>query len=813
MKVNKAIIAATTCVAAALCANAAQYWRGTTENPVWDLTTANWASSSSATTYSTYQNNTSSSQPYFDAGGATDVTVDPDGVLAYVINTTAGNHTWRGGPVTAQTLDPLGGDLTIYNTVNLTTDNGSQWYGFRPRAGGSTITVGDGGVLAANLTPLNDSTLDTKLVVLTNGTLKAMCYVAGIRDNKFTLYFDGGNFIPLTNTDWRFVNSQFLLGAGGVHLQERTAADSCWSHLPGPIGTDETLPTDGGVWIDQHEGYMLLPNFTSTYRGGVHINSSKGYVGFRGERHLGAEPDSPTNNIFFLKSGASLVAHGGSGTIRLHPNRNLYIADEEGGFVARLQTWSGNRFSMIVQGTIGCENVTNGVLEIRSYSGIADDGVVALCPTDGRTNNLGRLLVKAPAVIGSGTTLLHNNKALSVGTGAHDESWSINDGCPLNISGSGHLMVTGGVLMATGNRPICNSAKLTISGGGVVDLEGTSARETRHAYSGAATTTIRNGGKLIVARMRMAGDEAIAYDATKSVVNIETGGTLRVTYALYITGDGKKGTLNFNGGMLDWGNPTSGKYMEEFSENGTDYKPLTRSGLVINALEGGMNVTCNNAFYVGVPVLSGAENDGGVTKWGSGTFALMGKCTFNGPLTIMQGDFRLGASNVLNSDIAMCVNTNANFIMNTYSQTLARIEGSGSIWGTSSSAVLAVTSAIAPGMGADSLGTLRVVDHALDIADDVALEIDVDTEGNSDCLLYGVNYQEPIDLSRMTLQVNDLSKLNRSKKYTIATLTGGIENGALFKSTNLPAGWDVRYSASTHELKIVPVKGTRFIVR
>ena len=814
-KRNVAVVAAA-CVAAALCANAArQYWRGTDEYPVWDLTTANWAADTTTSTLRTYQNGTASSLPEatFSSTGAEDVTIDAGGVEAYVVNITAGNHIWRGGPVTASTFDPLGGNLTIYNTVTINPDATDIYGGFRPRSGGSTITIGDGGTMSAQLTPYSDSTLDTKLVVLSNGTLKAMCNATQIKNNKFTLYFDGGNFIPLTNKDWQFVNSQFLLGPGGVHLQERTAADGCWSHLPGPIGTD--VDNDGGVWIDQHEGYMLLPNYASTYRGGVHINSSRGYVGVRSERHLGAEPDSPTNCIYFLKSGASLVAHGGSGNIRIHPNRSMYIADGEGGLVARLQTWSGNHFSMTVQGTIGCENVTNGVLEIRSYSGIAEDGVVALCPTDGRTNHLGRLLVKAPAVIGSGTTLLHNNSALSVGTGAHDESWSVNDGCPLNIYGSGHLMVTGGLLKATGSRPVCTSAKMTISGGGVVDLEGegNGGRETRHAYSGAATTTIRDGGKLIVARMRMAGDEAIATDATKSVVNIETGGILRVTYALYVTTEGKKGTLNFNGGMLEWGNPTSGMYMDGFRENGLDYPAFTRSGLTINVLEGGMNVTNYNAFYIAERISSGAEADGGVTKWGAGTFAIMGRCSFNGPLTVMQGDYRLGGSDLLNSNIAVRVNTNANFIMNTYSQTLARIEGSGSVYGTSSDAVLTVTSAIAPGMGADSPGTLTVVDHSIDIAEDAALEIDVDAAGNSDCLHYSVRHSEPMDLSRMTLRVNDLSRLNMAHKYTIANLPGGIVNGALFKSTNLSGDWDVRYYPALHELKLVPQKGTVLMLR
>ena len=788
----KAAVAAI-CAGGVFGANAAQFWRGTTANPVWDTTTANWASSASATTYSTYQNNTSSSQPYFDAGGAADVTVDADGVQAYVINITGGNHSFSGGPITAQVMDPLGGNLTIFNSVTLSPESTSIYLGYRPRSGSSTVTIGAGGILTAQIVPYSDGTLNQKLLVLTNGTLKAMFNADQIKNNKFTLYFDGGNLIPLTNKDWQFVNSQFLLGPGGVHLQERTSASDCWSHLPGPIGTD--VENDGGVWADQHKGYMLLPNFTCTYRGGVHINSSEGELGVRSERNLGAVPDSPTNNIFFLKSGACLVGHGGNGNLRLHPNRSLYLAD---GVLAKLQTWSGNSFSLTIQGTIGCENVDAGTIEVSSYSGINDNGAVAFCPTDDRTNHLGRLLVRSPAVIGSGTTLLESS-VIPSGTGG------VNSGAHLNISGSGHLMVTGGVLRLMSSKHVCQSARLTVSGGEADFSAAQNGYEFLHGYDGAATTTIRNGGKLVVRNMRMSGDNGATFtDSTKSVVNVETGGVLCVSGSIYIADPkdlGKKGTLNFNGGMLEWLN-ASAAYMENLGRAKTD------EGLSFNLYEGGMIVTNNTPFYIGVPIQSGAANDGGITKWGSRTFALMGKCTFTGPLTIMQSEFRLGASHVLNPSIAVRVNAGAQFCMNTYSQSLARLEGSGSFKEISSTAVLSVTKAIAPGMGTNTLGTLTVSGQ-ITMADDVALEIDLDELGNSDCL----NYQGIADLSKMTLQVNDITKLGKNKKYKIATFQGGLANGEPFQSTNLPPGWGTRYYAASNELKIVPINGTTLIVR
>ena len=375
----------------------------------------------------------------------------------------------------------------------------------------------------------------------------------------------------------------------------------------------------------------------------------------------------------------------------------------------------------------------------------------------------------------------------------NEESWGVIDGSSLNIIGNGHLMVTGGVLKARGRMP-CNSAKLTVSGG-TVDLGDC---ELMNGYWAPATTTIRDGGRLIVSSIRMAGDNGSYYgNANNSIVNVETGGVLSVLSTVYIGHDGRKGTLNFNGGALEWANAERQARME-----GGTYLARTCAGLTLKVLEGGMIVTNTQAttLMVAVPVQSGAARDGGITLWGAGsTFSLEGACTFNGPLTIMQGNYRLGGNELLNSNITARVNAGANFYMNSRSQTFARLEGSGLFGGMSASEVLTVTEAIVPGMGTNSLGTLTF-DAAAAIANDVALEVDVDENGNSDSL----NYPAQIDLSQMTLQVNDTTKLNRAKKYTIATLPGGIANGALFKSTNLPSDWDVCYYASSHELKIVP---------
>ena len=560
------------------------------------------------------------------------------------------------------------------------------------------------------------------------------------------------------------------------------------------------MPTDGGIIITNHSSYILFEKRANhTYRGGLHIKGSTGSIGIEeGDssygRALGVIPATPTDDIFFEcpsnTSSSPLVGHGSG--VTLDANRNLRIGN---GVTARIGTYNSGS-SLTIKGTFSCENPQTGFLWVN-YS----TGTTTLNPGAGRTNHIGRLWVEKPLDIASGTTLLEGN------TGVVDQDNA------LHVRNGGTLTISGGEVITTGSGSYATQNGTLVISGGLLDL---GDRDFLHAHKSPATTTVRNGGRLHVKDIRIA-DDGCKDDASKSVLNLETGGVVRVTRDIYIHNvhSTYKATVNCNGGTLEWANNAS-SHNCPVSAGGDHSLDNTVNGLTWNVKEGGLVVSNDCHCYFRPALISAAANDGGVTKWGSGTFALFNTgSTFNGPLTVMQGDFRLGASGVIPATCTMRVAAGANFIMNgsNYCQTFARIEGGGSIHGTSSSAVLTVTEAIAPGMGANSIGTLRVVHHALDIADDVALEIDVDTEGNSDCLLYSVNSHDPLDLSKMTLTINDLTTLNADKKYVIAKAEGGIVNGALFKSTNLPATWGVRYVSSSHEVQLFPIKGAKIIFR
>ena len=92
---------------------------------------------------------------------------------------------------------------------------------------------------------------------------------------------------------------------------------------------------------------------------------------------------------------------------------------------------------------------------------------------------------------------------------------------------------------------------------------------------------------------------------------------------------------------------------------------------------------------------------------------------------------------------------------------------------------------------------------------DYNMPFDLDAEGHSDCL----SYAAALDLSKLRLVVNDLTKLNPDCKYTIATNLTSCANE--FASSNLPNGWYVKpvTSGGKVSLKLAFAKGTMVIVR
>ena len=112
-------------------------------------------------------------------------------------------------------------------------------------------------------------------------------------------------------------------------------------------------------------------------------------------------------------------------------------------------------------------------------------------------------------------------------------------------------------------------------------------------------------------------------------------------------------------------------------------------------------------------------------------------------------------------------------------------------------------------MGADAPGTLTI-DGEINIANGTALEIDVDASGNSDRL----SYPADLDLSQMTLHVNDSTKLNKDYPYTIVQLGNGATLRNQFASvTGLPETWHVKYDTANRRVQLRYTSPFTIVVR
>ena len=773
-------------------ANTFLEWAGTAESPVWDTTSVNWINLSTGGTATAFFNDDTFAR--LTSGGLRDVTVQAGGITTFGMEVKGGDHTLNGGVVNTGYIDPSSGVLTIYNNVVNTSGGGLRMMG-------GQVRVGDGGYLETTYAPWSTSTIASRLTVLTNGTLKAAFSQDAIKSYASTLYFDGGTLIHTYDTYQNpktFTKSKLVLGAGGMHIGERLVGQ--WTHLPGPIGTDADLPTDGGLITGNHTGYIYMHSVANTYRGGLHIAGNGGAVGLVANNALGAEPASPSDVVFFeCPSGtvaSTFVAHG---NVSLSANRNIRIAT---GVTACSGTFN-DVSEFTIKSTISCESPENGFLLTSNYSGSAT-GVV-LNPGAGRTNHIGRLFVKHPLTIAGGTTMLENTTVIGANTGY--EQWGgTQDGSPLHIRKGGTLKVTGGELVKIGGRNVTQNGTLIIEGG-LVDFVGSGGTLLQANNASPAITTIRNGGRLNAGSYRMAGD-GNGTDGSKSVLNVVTGGVLQCS-DIYIHQNHStyKATVNFDGGVLEFVKPGDNHELGSTTPS--------RSNLSFNVKAGGMIVTndyeCRFYPVINSGVAAG-EMDGGITKWGAASFSLHNSGnTFTGPLIIMQGAFRLGTSGVLPAAGTARVAAGAYFYANQHSQTLARIEGSGTFGQViyNGTKLLTVTSAIAPGMSTNDIGTLTVSGGGINILDSTALEIDVDAEGNSDCL----SYPDDLDLSGLTLYVNDVSKLDRRYRYTIINMGQSAILSGSFRATNLPSDWICRYYKATRELKLIPSNGTVIVFK
>ena len=442
-----------------------------------------------------------------------------------------------------------------------------------------------------------------------------------------TMNFDGGTLV-MTNTpadktaggginrfstgdsqanqSWK--NVHLYIKEGGLTIHSRGDNDSSFRKA-----FESGAEHDGGLRLMGSRTVYLYA--TNSYNGGTSMTGGV-WCAVNSDRSLGAVPAEPTDNVFIQSD--SVYFHFGA-TCNIHSNRTFRLTD---GISAKIGTQSS-----CIGGIRGAIVGEKSVLQIvNNWSGIT-----VLAPAEGITNRIGKLCVDGKLRIDSGVTLITSNCAAKVGTD-----------CPLVIRGNsssftntcGQLIIAGGLLKATQNCYITigNYGQLIVTNG-VLDL--TATRELLNGINGAnvgtgcGRTVVADGGELRCAAVRISQWAAMKDGLPVNSVNVQTGGVLRLNNFYIDPNANQRGLLNLDGGVV-----AARTSITNFL--GTDNLKW-RTNIIVRACAGGAIFdTGGYEIFIKNSVYSGAEQDGGLTKRGTGTLTMVNTNTYNG-VTRLEG--------------------------------------------------------------------------------------------------------------------------------------------------------------------------------
>lgn len=516
-----------------------------------------------------------------------------------------------------------------------------------------------------------------------------------------------------------------------------------------PSGASLTLNgpvTNSGAVAKSNAGTLVLAGANS-YGGGTKIYG--GTLSTTDDASLGALPATPQTNLTFVSSGTL----GAGANHALAANRMVAISPNVTASLnpqAYTQTING-----VVSGGPGSWLTKTG------------EGTVALDPGADKTNTVWSLRTQAGTLqFVSGTHLVVSNTVWN--------QYKVYD--ILHING-GTLLVGGGLLMTTGD------GYATVQNGTLLVTNGTanlnSVQELLNAYAGTGNTTVSGSGVLDLKVLRIT-QSGTPHD--QNVVNVNTGGTIRLNYFNIDTGQiAPYGTVNLNGGTL-----VAKSASDHFIGYNVD-KWVTNVFFYVRA--GGAVFDSDGYDIVAqLPLLSGAASDGGLTKRGAGTLTLANTNTYNGLTLIEAGTLKLNALNTLGSAGSLWVASNAVFDVNGKVQTLAGLAGSGLVTNNGS---LSVTLGVAPGT-TNTIGTLTLASAPAALNGIFLAEVAAD--GACDRL----HVQGDLDLTGLDLTLQNPEALSKNQRYVIASYAGSLAGP--FHTAPLPDRWHVAYNAAAREV-------------
>jgi len=628
-----------------------------------------------------------------------------------------------------------------------------------------TTTVSGSGVLDVPVLRISQNTnpSSTGLNVVnvnTGGTIRLVNFSIDAASKKYgTVNFNGGTsvakadgaeFFNTGHTNWSGIVAYVL--EGGAIFDSNGKSITVRQNLQSGAANDGGLTKKGG-------GNLNLRG-TNTYVGGTFLLA--GSVNVINDNNLGAVPASPATNLTFV--GNSTLMSSASHT--LAANRTIRIPTNV------TATFDTQGYTQTVNGVIYGETRVNTLVKTGSGMLILDPGASAGFTVSSLRPTAGTLYVR------SGSNLVN------IASGGVAASGFF-------INNNGTLLVGGGEIKTTGGGYATTQNGTLIITNGTVNLN--SVAELLNAYSGSGNVTVSGSGVLELKTLRISQTGG---SPDLNVVNVHTGGVIRMDRFYIDEKTQSKGRVNFNGGTVV-AKSTRGDFMGIANTN-------WYSGIFFTVREGGAVIDSNGVDIDSkMPIYSGAAPDGGLRKRGAGTFTLANTNMYNGATVVEGGTLTLGLNNALPPTNTVMVSSNALFNANGKSQTLAALGGGGT---ATNLAALTVTGTLAPG-DADAFGTLTLAAPPLSIAG-CTLSVNVSTNGACDRL----HVRGDLDLSTLALSVADTAQLNPFQNYLIASCSGTLT--VPFGSVGtLPPRWFVNYDTSARTVYINYNFGTVFLLR
>lgn len=552
------------------------------------------------------------------------------------------------------------------------------------------------------------------------------------------------------------------------------------------VGTDSTFKsplssgrTDGSLHIaaatDWKIGYFTGNNTQSaTYL------ENLVYFAPGSDAVFGAVPETPADNIFV--TGTPTIY--GNAKVCINSNRTIRISSGSG-------LLTGATAALTYNNMIVAEPDEGSRWSADTYLTIRNDwtSLVMFDPGAARTNAFGRLRTYGRLKLASGVTAVTGP---SGGTGASAVLYVKGNESSFSAT-HGNLLIDGGELYAPQSSRFVDVrlyGQVTVTNNAKVYMPNV---EWLNGLYTPGRLTIADGGDVTLDKLRISQS-----GSKQSEIHLEEGGILRAN-SIHIQESTEQAVLfRFNGGAVQARNASTA-----FITNPT----TTRYGKARFAVgeKGAVFDTSNGqAFSWSRPLVSDAEQDGGVRKFGSAPLVFTTTNDYNGATSIESGllqvrkDYGLPSGTTLRltgTGVLDCYTGDSESIARATTNYLARVEGSGSI---THSANLHVFGSIAPSAG----GAIRFA-NVCDLSGD--LEI-VGDEVQCGCIRFDSAGQ---NISGLRLIIADVDALDRDMQYKILDAPNGYTGQ--FDESALPSGWKVKYMSNGATLR--RMKGLAIIVR